>query len=131
MFQVVYAFGEIFVACELSQRVNLAFNECNDTIDHLEWYRFPAKIQQILPIILIYTQQPVELTYFGSTGLNRDRFKRASQINYLRNFLLVKSVDSELYAYFRWSIRHIHILQFLGNFITEEDCPQKTISAPF
>ena len=75
MIQVIYAFGVVFIACELGQRVNLAFVECSDMIDQFDWYLFPAEIQRLLPIILNFTQQPVEIKCFGSTTLDRETFK--------------------------------------------------------
>lgn len=65
----------MFAACEVGHRVNIGFIECNDMIDKLKWYRFPVNVQRMLPIIINYAQQPVELTCFGSAALNRETFK--------------------------------------------------------
>lgn len=78
MFQALYAFGVMFIACEMGQRVNLAFNECNDIIDQFEWYSFPVEIQQMLSFIIHYTQQPVEIKCFGSAACDRETFKVVS-----------------------------------------------------
>ena len=90
MIQVTYAFGVMFVACELGQRLNLAFDECNDMIDQFNWYLFPAEIQRMLPLILNFMQQPVEIKCFGSTALDRETFKyvRVNKIDILSLVLL-------------------------------------------
>lgn len=81
MIEVTYAFGTIFITCELCQRVNLAFDECSDIIDQFDWYLLPAKIQRIMPMVIHFTQQPIEIKGFGSASANRDTFKRVSTIN--------------------------------------------------
>lgn len=65
----------MFIACELGQRINLAFIECNEMFDQLEWYLFPAEIMRLLPLIFNFMQQPVDIACFGSTALDRDTFK--------------------------------------------------------
>lgn len=78
--ETCYAFGVMFIVCELFQRINLAFDECNEMVDQLDWYLFPAKIQQMLPIIIHFTQQPCEIKCFGSAVCDRDTFKYVSTI---------------------------------------------------
>lgn len=65
MIEVSYAFGLMFTCCELAQRMNIAFVECDEMVDQLEWYSFPPDIQRMLPIILYFTQQPFEIKCFG------------------------------------------------------------------
>lgn len=72
---VVYAFGVLFIACELGQRISLAFVECSQMIDQFKWYAFPAKVQRMLPMILKFNQQPFEIKCFGNMKCNRDTFK--------------------------------------------------------
>lgn len=76
--EVIYAFGVLFIACELGQRVNLAFAKCSEMVDQIKWYLFPAEIQRMLPMILNFTQQPFEIACFGSTRCDRDTFKWVS-----------------------------------------------------
>lgn len=80
--EAIYAFGVLFIACELCQHVNCAFNECSDMIDQFAWYWFPANVKQILPTILNFTQQPVVITCFGSTTCDRETFKYVSGRRY-------------------------------------------------
>lgn len=76
--QTFYAFGVMFVSCELSQRICLAFEECYEMINQFEWYFWPADIQRILPIIMSYAQRPVEIQCFGSWACGRETFKYVS-----------------------------------------------------
>lgn len=76
--QVFYAFAVMFITCELSQRSNRAFVECNDMIDQIEWYLLPADIQQMLPTIMNFAQQPVNIKCFGTTACDRETFKYVS-----------------------------------------------------
>lgn len=75
MFEVIYAFGAFFIACELGQRVDQTFIECSDVINHLKWYLFPVDIQRVLPIVINFAQQPVIFECFGSTTIVRETFK--------------------------------------------------------
>lgn len=74
----IYAFGVLFIACDLCQRVNYAFDECSDMIDQLSWYKFPANVQKILPIIMSFTQQQFAIICFGSTTCDRETFAYVS-----------------------------------------------------
>lgn len=46
--QTFYAFGIMFMSCEIGQRVNLAFEECNEMINQFKRYLFPAEVQRML-----------------------------------------------------------------------------------
>ena len=65
----------MFIACEISQRVNDAFNGLNLTIHQFDWYLFPIEIQRMLPMIIVVAQQPVTLECFGSISCSREVFK--------------------------------------------------------
>lgn len=84
-----YAFGGLLIACECGQRTNQAFEECTDMIDQFKWYLFPKEIKRILPLILAFTQQPFELTVFGSASCDRESFK------YVR-MTKIKAIQSDL-----------------------------------
>lgn len=70
-----YAFGLVFICCELGQRVSGSFTEINSAVDHLNWYLFPMTVQRIMPIIINNAQQPIEIECFGSVRCNRKSFK--------------------------------------------------------
>lgn len=64
-----------YIACELGQRMNDAFDKIDTTLDHTRWYMFPIEIQRMLPMIHLIAQQPVSLECFGSIACSRDVFK--------------------------------------------------------
>lgn len=78
VFEIVTAFATPFVTCEISERVNQAFNECSDMIDQLDWYLFPNKIQRMLPTIINYARKPTVLKCCGSKTCHRQTFKQVS-----------------------------------------------------
>lgn len=76
--EVMYAFGVLFIACEIGQRITIAFIECSDIIDQFKWYLFPAKIQRMLPLLMNFTQKTIEIKCFGGMKSDRDTFKYVS-----------------------------------------------------
>jgi hypothetical protein len=44
-------------------------------IDQFKWYLFPSEIQRMLPLILNFAQQPIEIKCFGNMKNDRDTFK--------------------------------------------------------
>lgn len=93
MFQVFYAFGVMFIGCELCQQINLAFDGCNDVFAQFKWHLLPAEIQRMFPFIIHYTQQPVNINCFGSWACNRETFKCVS-------LFCVFTVDSSIHSSF-------------------------------
>lgn len=79
--EAFYAFGVIFVICELCQRVSDRFNESNDMMEKLDWLSFPIKIQRMLPIVIISSQQSAQFKVFGSTVCCRESFQKVSSIS--------------------------------------------------
>lgn len=76
--QISYAFGAMLIGCELGQRNNFAFDECAQMIDQFDWYLLPGEIQRMLPLIINFAQQPINIKSFGSAALDRDTFKYVS-----------------------------------------------------
>lgn len=68
----------VFVCCELGQRMSDAFDGINFTIEQLDWYLIPVEVQQMLPMIITITQQPVELKCFGNIVCGREVLKNVS-----------------------------------------------------
>lgn len=71
-----YAFGLLFFACEFGEQSSNAFNEVVEKIYQLKWYLFANKIRQILAMIIIAAQRPVEIECFGSLSCSRETFKK-------------------------------------------------------
>lgn len=72
------------IVCELGQQFTNSFEKPSNKIVAFKWYLFSSDIQQLLPTILIGTQQPVFIECFGSVSANRDTFKR---VCLLRNWI--------------------------------------------
>lgn len=78
MMEIIYAFGVLVVCCEICQRATQSFDECSDMVAQFDWHLFPVRIQRMMPTILHFTQQPIEIVCFGSTACNREIFKYVS-----------------------------------------------------
>lgn len=76
--QGFYAFGLLFVICELCERVTQGFNEINDQLQEYNYLLFPKEIHRLMPIMVIFVQQPVDFKFFGSISCSRDSFKQVS-----------------------------------------------------
>lgn len=114
--QTAYAFGIMYIASELSQRISLAFEDCTKIINQFKWYAYPVDVQRILPIIMSYAQQPVEIQCFGSWTCGRENFKYVSTTNLYAFFETILFVNDLL---FRWLRKHSHILQCFDNWTIE------------
>lgn len=75
----------VFVACELGQRTSDAFNKIENEFKQFNWYLFPGKIKQILPLVMIMTQQPVVIKCFGSISCSRETFKKGNFDNLINS----------------------------------------------
>lgn len=78
IFYASFAFGYVFITCELFQRLTDGFDEINDAVDQLKWYQFSNEIRKMLPTLLINVQQPVFIKCFGSISCSRETFKKVS-----------------------------------------------------
>lgn len=88
LFYASYAFGAVFVICELCQRITNSFDEISEKIEAFEWNSFPQEIQKLLPILLIGAQQPVVFECFGGISALRETFKKVSELrNRIQSFL--------------------------------------------
>lgn len=69
------ALALVFIACELGQRMNDAFEGIGFTIEQFNWYLLPIGIKKMLPMIHLIGQQPVSLECFESITCTRYVFK--------------------------------------------------------
>lgn len=74
----IVALTTVFIACELSQRLNDAFDEIDITFGQSDWYLFPIEIRRMLPMSYAVAQQPVSLECFGSATCTREVFESVS-----------------------------------------------------
>lgn len=71
-----YGFGLVFVVSELCQQVCNGFEEMNEVMDQFHWSSYPVKVQRMLPLVINYTQQPIEFKVFGSIACCRESCKK-------------------------------------------------------
>lgn len=79
--EMFWAFGAIFIATELCERVNESYDEINYVVNQFDWYLFPIEIQKMLPTIIINTQKPIIFECFGSIRFSRETFKNVSALH--------------------------------------------------
>lgn len=53
-------------------------DEIGDEIIQSKWYLFPVKMRKVLPTIVLNTQKPVEIKFFGNVSCTRQQFLKVS-----------------------------------------------------
>lgn len=76
LFEILYAFGIVFIVCEISERIINAFTEISNVINQFDSYRFQIKMQRMMPTIVMITQNEIAIEYFGSLSCSRKAFKK-------------------------------------------------------
>lgn len=71
-----YAFGAVFIACDLGQRLNDAFAEIGELVYQCDWHVFSVEMRRMTVVILTVLQQPVSFKCFGSISCTREVFKK-------------------------------------------------------
>lgn len=89
--EAFYAFGFVFVVCELCERVSQGFNDINDVFNECNYLLFPIELQRLAPIAVIFTQQPMEFNFFGRITCSRECFKL---VNLVDPFVFLKQNNS-------------------------------------
>lgn len=74
----VIAIIAVFIACEIGQQMNNAFNKIDFAIDQFDYYLFPLEVKRALPMVIVVAQQPVALACFGDITCTRETFKSVS-----------------------------------------------------
>lgn len=75
------SFTSILLMCEIAGRVSNKFEQINDIIVRFQWYLFPIKMRQSLPIILVNVQKPVVFKCTANVPCNRETFARVSCVD--------------------------------------------------
>ena len=76
-----YAFGVVFIACEIVQHVCDAINSFDMRIVQIDWYLYPIEMKKMLPVIINLAQKPVVIKGFGSMPTDRELFKKVNKYN--------------------------------------------------
>lgn len=72
------ALGLAFFSCELGEQLTTRLDKVNDELKQLDWHLFSAKIQRMLPIVMINVQKPVVIECFGILTGSREQFKKVN-----------------------------------------------------
>lgn len=76
VFQLMCAFGLVFLACEFCGRCCYRFDGINDVVNQFDWYLFPIELQKSLPMIVNNAQQAFHFECFGSIPCDRETFQK-------------------------------------------------------
>lgn len=74
----IFAFGFIFVICELSQRGTDAINDFDYLVGQIDWYLYSNKMKKMLPMIMNLVGKQVKIKCFGNIACDRESFKNVS-----------------------------------------------------
>ena len=72
-FEMFWAFGLVFLSCELAGRLSYRLGEIDEMIGQFKWY---LELQKQLPIVMINSQREIGFVCFGSAYCNRETFKK-------------------------------------------------------
>lgn len=69
--------------CEAGQKFSDAFSQNDDVLGQLQWYLMPIEIQKMLPPVIINTQKPIDIKFFGTMACNREQFKKVNMSQWM------------------------------------------------
>lgn len=72
---MVMSFALVFLECEIGHELCSSFIEIDYAVEQMDWYKFPANLWRLLPMLMAAAQKPVNLRVFGSTSCAREDFK--------------------------------------------------------
>lgn len=78
-----WAFFQMFVFCDLGEKLTKRFTEIDSAIYYCEWYTFPVDIQRLLPITMMAAQDAVLITGFANLSCTRQAFKKVEYSIYI------------------------------------------------
>lgn len=69
------AYVQIFLFCFFGEHLLNTFENLNESIFTVEWYRFPMESQKLLITMLVVAQRPISIRGFGSQACTHESFK--------------------------------------------------------
>lgn len=81
-----WSFGLVYIVCEFGENLTNRFEDLDEAVYQCDWYTYPNEIQNLLPIILLGSQEPIILSVFGKVSCTRESFKNVSLIDLFRWF---------------------------------------------
>lgn len=74
-------FSWIFLLCNNGEEVSSEYDTIGDAFFECAWYMFPIKLQNVMPTILIYAQEDVQMAGLGGLPCTRDTFKQVFSLS--------------------------------------------------
>lgn len=78
MFCGCWALSMVLIACEACQRLSDSFGKVSDAFEQIDWYLLPIGIQRMIPATTLFAQEPVLVSFFGSSSCTREQFRKVS-----------------------------------------------------
>lgn len=66
----------LIIVCETAQQLTDAFEKIWNQIDRFDWHLYPYALLRMLPTIMNFAQQPVDIEFFGGIACNRLRLRK-------------------------------------------------------
>lgn len=80
--RLLYAFGVLFIFCEMGEQISSTFGEVEDEMYRMDWHLFPIKTQKMMLIVVVNAQQPVKIMGFGNIPAIRPTMKTVKLIDF-------------------------------------------------
>lgn len=106
-------------SCEFGQRLSEAFGEIEKVLVQLNWYLLPIEVQRMLPTIIIFSQKPLYVRFFGSISCHREQFQKVSApvTTGCRYQVHSKSTVNKYSCNFRWWMPATNALWYFVHFM--------------
>lgn len=79
MITMFWFFAILFGICEFGQKLNGTFQEIDEIYSsQFVWYSYPCNVQQMLIVLIMVAQKPIQLRVFGSVACDRITLKMVS-----------------------------------------------------
>lgn len=68
----------VMIACEIGQRFCNAFEDVEYALSQINVYLLPREVQRLLPMVIMYSQEPFVVQFFGSLCCTRVQFQKVT-----------------------------------------------------
>lgn len=67
------------MACVGGQYLTDKFSEIGNAVEQIDWYLLPIQIQRVLPAIIMFSQEPIIIKFFGNLACSREQLKKVCE----------------------------------------------------
>lgn len=77
----------LYVFCHFGDQITQQFNDVQDAVFNMAWYKFPLEMQKNIPMIISLAQKEVYVEAFGNIHCTREIFMKVkfSEKNNIKN----------------------------------------------